>query len=117
MAEVIFGTCNHLFRNKKLKKPLFNLVTIYPEETKADFSFLGDVNVKPKISTILYGPKPPQRPPRLKKPKAAKDENHLDPTLLLPQISIEEKTILCCLPRSFIQAHGDKKENSKGEEK
>ena len=103
-TEVIFGTCNHLFTNGKSKKPLYNLVKIYPEETKTDIVYLGNEDGIPATSTLIYGAEPPKRPPRQKKAKASQNGGDTDPEKLATQMSIEGNTLLCgCLPKSVKQ--------------
>ena len=102
MTEIIFGSSNHRFTNGRSNKSSYNLLKIYPEENKANIAYLGDDSEVPITSTIQYGTEPPKRPPRLKKAKALQNGEASNQDKLLPQISVEEKTIFCCLPKSLV---------------
>ena len=108
--EVIFGTCNHLFTKGKSKSPSYNLVKIYPEETKADIAYLGKDDGIATTATLVYGVEPPKRPPRQKKAKASQNGGVTDPEKLATQLSIEGNTLLCgCLPKSVKQKQSETK--------
>ena len=111
MTEIVFGSCNHLFGKAQSRKISHNLIKIYPEETKVDITFLCSPNGKPVTSTIIYGDKPPRRPPRLK--KAKQNEKISDEIQLMQQISFDGNGSLCCLPKCLIQKkNGDDKVKS-----
>ena len=104
-SEIIFGTCNHSFTRHKEKKPSYNLVKIYPEETKIDIAYIGKEAGIPIMSTLIYGAEPPKPPPRLKKAKAVQNggvaELAATAAELATQVSMEGNSLLCgCIPKS-----------------
>ena len=103
MTEIVFGSCNHLFAKAQSRKISYNLIKIYPEETKIDITYLFSQNEIPVTTSMIYGDKPPKRPPRLKKAKQVQNEKVSDEIQLMQQISFDGNGSLCCLPKCLMQ--------------